>query len=160
VAGTGPALWCLRWPCWLAVHAVSRSLTGRTAGLTRELSPATEFVFREAMHGSTDFRRVRVLARRGFPITQATNRNLACEVLESGVAIHMPEHRQPGTPHGTSFLVFTTSIWRATARPCFGTPASLAVSKRKDSFYRSGRASLAGSALEMTWPATRSPRGH
>jgi len=31
--------------------------TGRTAGLTRELSPATEFVFREAVHGSTDFRR-------------------------------------------------------------------------------------------------------
>jgi hypothetical protein len=26
-----------------------------------------------------------VLARRGFPITQATDRNLACEVLESGM---------------------------------------------------------------------------
>jgi hypothetical protein len=50
--------------------------------LTRETLARDRFVFREAMHGSTD---ACVLARRRFSITQATDRNLACEVLESGM---------------------------------------------------------------------------
>jgi hypothetical protein len=90
---------------WL-VHAVSRSLTGRTAGLTRELSPATEFVFREAMHGSTDFRRVRF----GTPriSDHASHQSKSC-MRSAGkrhdrVAIHMPEHGAPGAGAGSLMI--------------------------------------------------------